>query len=49
MQCDTRIPQDLTPLYARRLGGGSRGQFYLIYFSLFFCLIAMGWAATLFL
>lgn len=47
MRRHTRIPQNLTPLYARRLGQGSRGQFYLIYFSSLFCLIATGWAATL--
>ena len=43
------MPQDLMSLYARRLDRGSQGQFYLIYFSSLFCLIAMGWAATLFL
>lgn len=48
MRCDIRTPKDLTPLYARRSDQRSQGQFYLIYFSLLFCLIAMGRAATLF-
>lgn len=49
MPCATRMPKDLTPIHARRLTKGSQREFYLIYFSSLFCLMATGCAATLFL